>query len=361
MIPQRIAYVVNVFPKLSETFIAGELAELRRRGIEVLILSLRLPTEDLRHDIVTRAGLAARTLYQAAEFRGALRDFRPQLLHAHFATEPTAAARDLAAEMKVPFTFTAHGYDIHRRPPADFAERAATAAAVVTVSEANVRHIVRTFGVPADHIRVIPCGVDVERFCPSGPRAQPPHIVCVARLVPVKNHRLLLETCADLRSRGAEFRCVLVGDGSCREELVALRGRLALEGVLEFAGAAEQAEVLAWWQRASVAVLTSEREGMPVCLMEAAACGVPAVSTAVGGVPELIEDGVTGLLASAGDSRALASALERLLREPEWAAHLGVQARRRAEERFSIARQVDRLVELWGQLLGQEVEACPSR
>src|SRR3989454_1598620 len=357
MMLRRVAYVVNVFPKLSETFIAWELAELRRRGVEVCILSLRPPDEELRHEIVTEAGLGERVIYDPKEFRTALLEFRPELLHAHFATEPTAAARELAAELRVPFTFTAHGYDIYRKPPADFADRAAAAAAVITVSEANARFIVKTFSVPTAQIHVIPCGVNAERFSPQGERLEPPHVVCVARLRPVKNLGLLLEGCAALQSRGVEFRCVLVGDGSCRDELEAMRARLGLARVVEFAGAAEQAEVLAWWQRATIAALTSTSEGMPVSLMEAAACGVPAVAPAVGGIPELVEDGVTGLLVPVGDTQALAAALEQLLRNPELAARMGMAARRRVEERFSLMGQVDRLLALWAELVSVGVGA----
>ena len=347
-----VAYVVNVFPKLSETFIASELAELRRRGVEVRILSLRRPTEKRRHEFIAQAGLEERTVYNSWEFLEVLRKFQPDLLHAHFATEPTAAARELAAELRVPFTFTAHGYDIYRKPPADFADRAGAASAVITVSEANARYIVKTFGVPTAQIHVIPCGVDGERFSPQGERLEPPHVVCVARLRPVKNLGLLLEACAALQSRGVEFRCVLVGDGPCRDDLEAARARLGLSKVVELVGAAEQAEVLAWWRRATIAALTSTSEGMPVCLMEAAACGVPAVAVAVGGIPELVEDGVTGVLVPVGDTRALASALEQLLRKPELAARMGVAARRRVEERFSIRRQVDCLLALWTEVVG---------
>src|SRR5207245_7353722 len=171
----RVAYVVNVFPKLSETFIAWELAELRRRGVEVCILSLRPPDEGRRHEIVREAGLEERVIYDPKEFRAALLEFQPELLHAHFATEPTAAARELAAELRVPFTFTAHGYDIYRQPPADFADRASAASAVITVSEANARYIVKPFGVPTAQMHVIPCGVDADRFSTRGEPREPPH------------------------------------------------------------------------------------------------------------------------------------------------------------------------------------------
>src|SRR5262245_41260143 len=137
MNPLRVAYIVNVFPKLSETFIAHELAELGRRGVALRVCSLRPPMETLRHDLIARNGLDALTSYDPSQFLQQLQEFKPHLLHAHFATEPAAAARALAQQLGLPFTFTAHGYDIRRKPPADFAQRAAAARAVVTVSHAN--------------------------------------------------------------------------------------------------------------------------------------------------------------------------------------------------------------------------------
>ncbi|HTL56091.1 MAG TPA: glycosyltransferase [Candidatus Limnocylindrales bacterium] len=384
VIPRCIVYVLRVFPKISETFIASELAELRRRGIDLRILSLLPPRGDLIHDIVSRAGLDKITCYEPKDFPAVLREFRPQLLHAHFATEATAAAIELATEERLPFTFTAHGYDIHRKPPSDFGARAKAARAVVTVSHANAAYITQTFGVPASHIRVIPCGVDTERFRPaplaaarvgkgfelSGSQAgpyprshsstvldyeaedePPPLIVCVARHVLVKNLGLLLDACALLAEHGVRFRCILLGDGPCRRELEAARARLGLLEIVEMRGAAEQSQVLAWWQHAAVGVLTSDSEGVPVSLMEAAACGVPAVATSVGGVPELVEDGVTGLLVPPRDAPALASALERLLGDQSLRRRLGEAARQRAQEKFSVTRQVDQLLGLWSEIL----------
>ena len=354
MTPHRLVYVLKIFPKLSETFIAGELAELRQRGIELRILSLLPPREELRHDIIRRAELEQLTVYEPEKFSAVVRKFRPQLLHAHFATESTATARELAARTGIPFTFTAHGYDIHRKPPPDFRERAMAARAVVTVSEANADYISKTFEVPRQHIHVISCGVDTEIFCPTrraSATSGPPLLVCVARQVKVKNLGLLLEACGELQRREVEFHCAMIGDGPLRAELIARRAELGLESVVEMPGAARQSEVVKWWQRAAVAVLTSDNEGMPVSLMEAAACGVPAVATRVGGVSELVQDNVTGLLAPAGDAVALADALEKLLRDAALRARFGAAARRRAEEKFSIARQVDQLLALWSEIV----------
>src|SRR5438552_2070389 len=264
---------------------------------------------------------------------------------------PAAPACELAGELGVPFTFTAHGHDIYRRPPADFARRAARAAAVVTVSQVNARTIVERFDVPAEHVRVIACGVDTSRFRPNGAPASPRRIVCVARLVPVKNLGLLLEACSVLRSRGVEFRAVLVGDGRCRGELEAARERLGLAQTFELVGAATQRRVVSLWQGAAVAALTSDSEGMPVSLMEAGACGLPAVATAVGGVPELVDHGITGFLVPAGNAPALAAALEQLLHDQDLAARLGAAARVKVQRSFSIAGQVDRLLSLWSEVL----------
>ncbi len=287
MSARRIAYVVDVFPKISETFIASELVELRRRGIEVRILSLREPGEQLRHEFIARAGLEDLTVFGRANFPGVVDEFRPDLLHAHFAIGPAGEARALAERFDLPFTFTAHGRDIYRMAPPDFPERAAAASALITVSEANARYIVGNFGVPRERIEVISCGVDIDRFRPLAEKShvekasasEAPLIVCVARYARIKNLRVLMHACAALRERGVRFRCVLVGDGPDRAGVETARRQLDLEQSVELTGYLPQSQVLARWQSASVAALSSDSEGMPVSLMEAAACGVPAVAT----------------------------------------------------------------------------------
>jgi colanic acid/amylovoran biosynthesis glycosyltransferase len=343
----RIGYVINVFPKLSETFIAVEMAELRRRDVEILAVSLRTPTETLRHPIIESSGLLDRTIYPPIEGLAALREFKPNLLHAHFATEPTAAARDFARTLNVPFTFTAHGYDIFRKPPPDFAARAADASAVVTVSRANAQYIQQQFNVPPAKVHVIPCGVNTSLFKPAPEQPNGvPLVVCVARHVVVKNLSLLLRALSILAESNVTFRAVLIGDGPCHEELKELSRDLRLDKQVEFLGSATQDQVLPWLQRANVAVLSSQNEGMPVSLMEATACGVPVVATAVGGIPELVRDGVTGFL-TPPEPQPFAAALRRLLEQPDLARQMGAAAREDAEQRFSVTRQVDQLMAIW--------------
>jgi colanic acid/amylovoran biosynthesis glycosyltransferase len=352
MMPARVAYVVNTFPKFSETFIAGELAELRARRVDVRILSLKPAPDGPQHAIVRSAGLLDRTTYVASAFRRSLDRFKPTLIHAHFATEPTRTARELADDIGVPFTFTAHGYDVYRRPPADFADRAAAAAAVVTVSDANRSHIATTFGVPASRIHVVPCGIDTTWFTPRRTAlVGPPLIVCVARLNPVKQLDMLIRACALLRDRGVAFECVIVGEGPDRKDLESLRAELRLDRLITLPGAMEQAQVRRWWRRASVAVLSSRSEGMPVCLMEAAACGVPAVAPAVGGIGELIADGVTGIVTPPNDAIELANGIERVLTHGRMRASMRLAARKRAVARFSRRRQIDDLSAIWSRVV----------
>jgi glycosyltransferase involved in cell wall biosynthesis len=235
------------------------------------------------------------------------------------------------------------------------------AVALITVSESNATYIQNTFGVPRSHLRVIPCGVDTELFRPIAKKEEKnadPIVLCVARHVEVKNLALLLDAWALLRDRGIGFRCVMLGDGPLRCTLKAQCVRLCLEKVVEFPGAADQAVVLKAWQAATVGVLTSHNEGMPLSLMEAAACGVPVVATAVGGIPELVSDSITGLLVSPGNAIELSSALERLLTNHELRSGMGQAARELASRKFSVTRQIDSLLKVWSQVLGGAAYEC---
>lgn len=351
---RRITYVVNVFPKFSETFIANEIAELRRRDVEVQILSRRRPADDLRHAVVVENGLEAITCYDPAEFATTLRRFRPQLIHAHFATRATETARALATAAALPYTFTAHRYDIYDRPPADFAARCRAAAAVITVAEANAHHMTQILDAPRAGLHIIPCGIDTRQFAPAPRVAEtPPWIVCVARLHPVKNLPVLLRACALLRDRGLVFRCAIIGEGDERPLIEAERHTFGLDELVVLTGAADQDQVRGWWQRAAVGVLTSRSEGMPVSLMEAMACGVPVVGTAVGGIPEMINDGHDGYVVPPDAPANVAAAIARLLTDAERAQRMGAAARVTALRRFSVEAQVDALLAVWEEVVLQ--------
>ena len=308
--------------------------------------------------MVTENRLEELACYDPASFVPRLRKFRPQLIHAHFATQPTELARDLSTRLGIPYCLTAHGYDVYRRPPDDFAARCRDAGAVVTVSSANARYMIDELGAPPDNLSVIPCGVDTAWFAPGNAvRSELPLLLCVARLRPVKNLPVLLRACALLRERGFTFRCLILGDGEDRLMLEAERRRLGLQGSVEFGGLATQEAVRDYWRQASVGLLTSRSEGMPVSLMEALACGVPVVAPAIGGIPEMIRPGSNGFVVPEGDAAAVAAAVEKILADPALETAMRSAARESAQQRFSIANQVDRLLEIWNRVLHRKQAA----
>ncbi len=355
---RRVAYVVDGFPKVTHTFVAGEIAEVRRRGIEVRILSLRPGDDQTVHEIVTREGLLDVTCYDRAAFPDVVAELRPDMIHAHFARSATAAAWDLSRAHGVPFGFTVHSYDLWRKPPPDLADRARAAATVVTVSELNADELAGRHGVDRAKLHVIPCGVDVQAFRPGDEPTGTPRILAVARLHPVKNLGVLLRALAILRDGGVAFTCRVVGEGDEREALESLRRELDLGDRVAFVGELTQSAVRDEWRQASVGVLSSDTEGMPVALMEAAACGVPVAATTVGGIPELVVDGETGWLVPPRDPQALAGALRRLLADAPARRRMGRAARERAVRLLSIEHQVDALTQAWRSGIARTLRAA---
>jgi sugar transferase (PEP-CTERM/EpsH1 system associated) len=192
-------------------------------------------------------------------------------------------------------------------------------------------------GVAPDRLRTIFNGIDVERFAFSGPNAGGP-IVAVARLSPEKDLANLIQAVAIAGRHDPSLRVEVAGDGPCRAELGHLVGALGLEGRVSFLG--EVRDVAGLLAHGALFVLPSRSEGISLTLLEAMACGLPVVATRVGGTPEVVRDGQSGLLVSARDPEALAEAILRLRRDPEEARRMGEAGRRRVERDFGIHRMV---------------------
>ena len=352
---RRVAYVIRTFPRLSQTFVIQEIDWLLSSGVDVQIFCLNHSGEQVQHAVTRSARIRTRLHSLGHSSDAILAGFKPDIIHAHFATDAASTALELGQRHRIPVTFTAHGYDIHSEPPEDLPGRALRAAFVITVSAANRSHMVEKLGVQASTIKLVPTGVDTQYFAPDPSLAKPSlsHVVCIARLEPVKQLHLLLAACALLKSDGVPFRCSIVGDGSCRESLETLRNSLGLRHHIEFVGAAESDSVRLVLQSAHLAVLSSQSEGYPVCLLEAAATGVPAVAPAVGGIPEIIVEGETGFLAKASDSISLAAAMKQLCTDQRLANAMGSAARRLALRSFSIDSQMALLRNVWEEAVQQ--------
>jgi glycosyltransferase involved in cell wall biosynthesis len=198
---------------------------------------------------------------------------------------------------------------------------------------------------------VVRLGVDLRTFEPAAPssRSGSLELVCVGRLVPAKGHAILLRAFADLRRQGHDLRLRLIGHGAGRCEIEDFVAREKLNDCVILEGALNHEATRQKLMGADIFVLASFAEGVPVALMEAMAMEIPCVSTFVAGIPELIRDGIDGLLVPPSSASALSAALERLIGNAELRRRLGVSARRQVDQFYNLEKNT--------QLLASVLEA----
>jgi glycosyltransferase involved in cell wall biosynthesis len=391
----HVGYLLKQYPRLSETFILNEIVGLEERGIEVSVFSLRHATEGRFHpdvarvranvhypaDLDKRAFLDAlrtlpdldaarlpdalafldrlpddrrpRLLLQAIDVAGRARASGVEHLHAHFLTVAAQTAHLVHLLTGIPYSVTAHAKDVYRHTVDwDVAGRVAgSAAAVVTVCDANLRYLAhRLDGTDARLVRIYNGLGPQDPPTPDVTRA-PGSILGVGRLVEKKGFDVLIEAVAILAPDRPELHCVLVGDGDQRQALAALAGRLGVADRVTFAGPLPQDRVQAWMRRAQVLAAPcrvgtdGNQDALPTVLIEALGAGLPIVSTPVAGIPEIVADGVEGLLVEPDDPTALAAAIGRLQDRPELRAALGAAGPPKRERRFDRERTIGELID----------------
>jgi glycosyltransferase involved in cell wall biosynthesis len=404
---RRVAFVLKGYPRLSETFIAQEIRSLEKRGLDLVIVSLRRPTDGKRHPVheeirapllylpeylhdapwrVLKAIAAgARRRHFGRAFRAWLADLRRDVsrnrvrrfgqalvlarelpegvgaLHAHFIHTPASVARYAALLTGLPFSLSAHAKDIWTSPDWDLAGKLAQARWAATCTRAGAQKLAGLAD-RADKIRLHYHGIDLARFPPppaprpprdGGDPGDPVRFLSVGRAVPKKGYDDLLEALAALPA-DLHWRFEHVGGGEGLPALRARAERLGLAGRLDWRGAQSQGEVLAALRRADLFVLASkiagdgDRDGLPNVLMEAQSQALACVSTAVSAIPELIEDGATGRLVAPGDAAALARALAELARDPRRRRELGEAGAARVRGGFEHEACIDALAAEFG-------------
>lgn len=242
--------------------------------------------------------------------------------------------------------------------------------AISAPSAAIVEALHRDEGVPVARQRVIPNGVDLQRFRPPteveraaaraslGLAPQTQVVVCVASLSPVKRHADLISAFASVRPQCPDLQLLLVGAGEEEAALRAQVDRLGLAQAVCFLGLRAEVTPVLW--AADLCVLASESEGLPNAVLEAQACGLPVVATAVGGTPELIEEGVNGWLVAPRQPEALAHALRAGL-STEWRLAAGRHSRSRVEAHHAAPKVADRYDAFYQALLSQAPESDSGR
>lgn len=394
-----IAYVLGAFPSLSETFILQEILELERQGLQLRLFSLLKPSTviDAAHDVQapityftqislpTLLGATARYFFKAPlhflsvlvvllthyRQRSVLRHIlyatylATQLqregimhVHAHFATDSTAIAQATYLLAKIPYSFTAHAFDIYLSPEALLAYKMQMARFVVTCTRYNQHYLKGLVDQgQSERIHCIYHGLNISTFpseVPETSRFQAsPLILAVGRLLEKKGLSYLLQACKMLKDKGYDFTCCIVGEGPLRQSLDQEIRELRIGDRVELYGAATHAQVVEMFQQATISPLPciidkhGDRDGIPNVLVEALSMGVPVVSTPVSGIPELITSEVNGLLVPPNDSEALASALARLLDDPSLRHRLAVAGRQTVVAHFDMRRNVKYLLSLF--------------
>jgi glycosyltransferase involved in cell wall biosynthesis len=408
----RLVYFINCFPNFIEAMIYREVMAVRAAGHEVETVSIRRPpaadvpaearaladttTYILPATVASLVGAHLRALRrwplrywrvlwevlsgtherwrdrwrtlchfaEAVAVLPTIERMRPEHLHAHWAVGATTCAMVVSRFLGIPFSFTAHAYDIWRERLL-LPEKLHAADRVVTCTGYNRTHLVGTYGVPADRVRVVYHGLDVDAFRRERrARRARPLILSVGRLVEQKGYEDLLRACAVLVQRGVSFECEILGDGPLRADLEEMTRRLGLGGVVRLPGRIVGERLRQHYDDADVFALLcveasdGDRDGIPNTIVEAMAMELPVVSTRYSGVPELVDEGTSGLLAEPRDAVAAADALERLLADPGLRAAMGQAGRRRVLDRFTLRASVRELERVFG---GDEPEDAEWR
>jgi glycosyltransferase involved in cell wall biosynthesis len=282
-------------------------------------------------------------------------------LHAHFAHAPTLIALLAHVLTGISYSFTAHDRDLYQVPKPVLVQRAERASAIVTCCRANVDYLNETLPVELrDKVKLIYHGKDLQA-APARTRSDPPKevpvILSVGRLVEKKGFRDLVHACHGLKQQGQRFTCVIYGEGPERSGLMEMVDRLGMSEQISLPGARSRREIVAAYEQADVFALTpfvtdnGDRDGIPNVLIEAMACGLPVVTTTVGGIPELVKHDVNGLLAAPHCVAEIAAHLASLLHDDERHTRLSLAARNTVEQYFDARAAGGQLAELFEGLI----------
>jgi len=405
----RLGYLTSRYPAVSHTFILREIGQLREAGFEIHSASVNKPDRGVDEMTADEIEEARGTYYLKAHgVRGALLAHlwglshplsylrglvyglrfggwnlkhglfgffyftealmlarwmaarRLTHLHVHFATAVANIALMLKQISPAGVSITIHGPDeFYDVPGQKLMEKIAAADFFVCIGRFARSQMMKLSSADQwDKFEICPLGVDVANYNPERAErgSEPFTILCVGRLTPAKGQHILIDACATLRDWGREFRLVIVGAGPDEQSLKASVAARGLAQQVRFTGALNQDEVRAWYRQSDVFALPSFAEGIPVVLMEAMASGVPCVTTRITGIPELIRDGIDGLLVTPSDAQELADTLATLMDDSELRRELGEAGRVRVGEHYNLSDNVARLGRIFSARL--EAKAC---
>ncbi|MDH4229026.1 MAG: glycosyltransferase [Nitrospirota bacterium] len=274
-----------------------------------------------------------------------------QLIFAHWVVPAGVIGAVVSWLTGKPLAVYAHGSDINVYADKSALYRLLTrlvlgrARHVFAVSREIHERLEHRWSVPPERLSLIPCGIDTRMFFPAESQSElvsPPRFLFVGDLVPAKGVPELVDAALELWREGMVFRLDVVGDGPLRQEFTARLAEMGADKIITFHGPLPRTEVARLMRRNHCLVLPSHNEGTPLCVMEALSSGIPVLASRVGGIPDLVRDGVDGLLVPPRDVSALSAALHRLASEEGLMKSMG-DAARTTGERFSLERRRDQV------------------
>jgi len=384
----NIVYYLGSFPKLSESFVLNEIYELEQNGHNVAVCALNNPDEDFVHkefdeleipinyirrpsvtDVIelfsTKAlhpRILKNTFYRAPPKNHAANLFRakkciqfvdsldwePDHFHSHFASRSKFGAQYAADYYQVPFTITAHAFDLYKEPvgayTSDLLQRADR---IVTISEYNKDHIRNQFA-PNTPIDIVRAGIRPEKFTPTE-ETEPNRVLTISRFVEKKGPSYALEAVNIATEENPELEYHIIGSGDLKSDLIQKVEQLGIDEHVTFLDNVSDQRLVTELDEARCFLLpcviaeSGDRDGIPVALMEAMAMKTPPVSTTVSGIPELIDHEKNGLLTEPRSPEATSEAIVSLLEDDsEWTSY-AERAREKVTAEFNIEREAEKL------------------
>lgn len=384
----KVVYLLNIFPKISETFILNEMIQMQNKGVQVEVYAHEKVPEAVVHSQVSRIqevryfpkmslfrALAAHAYWLFHRPMGYLRAWslviahgskirkqfflglydtvlihqrNPDHVHAHYGDDSSNLAMLYSVLSGDTFSFTTHMHDIFDFPAPNFPLKSRLAKKHVTISNYNKRYLVDKLGVNESDVTVIHCGVDFDRIPENVSFLPKSHLIfCAARLHEDKSLDILLKACKILMDRGVEFECKIAGEGHLRPALEGMIRQLGLENRVKLLGNQTQLQVFEHLKNSRVKALSSHTEGIPVSLMEAMALKVPVVATRINGIPELIEDGQSGFLVESGNEAQLADRIQKIFEDPQLSQTFVENGYRKVFAEFNLKNETDKLLAMW--------------
>lgn len=391
-----IAVIISQFPEMHETFVMRELKALHQAGLVSRIYSLKQCRDAIKQEgadelisitdycayddwKIWLAGMGQLILHpikaakafrwvlsyaaggwtsfakafviwiQSMAIAGKIKNSEIKHLHAHWATLPTTSAAMLSEWLNLPFSFTAHAWDIFVQN-VTLQKKLKLAKRIITCTGFNRSYLMNLCPEAKDKIVLNYHGVDIGKFTPTRIESKPPLFLSVGRLVETKGFKYLIEAYHWLKLKNRVFRAVIVGNGPLQTELLNKIRHYNLTDCVEMKPSMKQEELRELFNQAyafvqpSVITANGDRDGIPNVILEALAMGVPVVSTVVSGIPEAVIPEINGFLVEPRNPKAITDALEQLLNQPEKIKTMADEARKTAEEKFDDKQMMNSLV-----------------